>query len=192
MQAEAAHVALSPLPTTLGACELCTAEPAELSTALVVRHARGGTVQLAICGRCTLALSRVAAATGGQAHFAIAEGLRPVPARGTDARPRAPDRWALVHVEVIHEFAELLRAADGTAFVGRVYGGERRDGSWVGWLEFVAAGSGAVLRTERETTQSNREHLVYWATGLEPRYLEGALARAASVEVASQAPALAP
>ena len=35
-----------------------------------------------------------------------------------------------------------------------------------------------VRRSGRETTQSNREHLAYWATGLEPTYFEGAFSRA--------------
>jgi len=42
----------------------------------------------------------------------------------------------------------------------------------------VAPRSAAVLTTERETTQPSREALLYWATGLEPIYLEGAFARA--------------
>jgi hypothetical protein len=34
------------------------------------------------------------------------------------------------------------------------------------------------LRTDQETTQSTREDVLYWATGLEPTYREGAFARA--------------
>lgn len=33
-------------------------------------------------------------------------------------------------------------------------------------------------RTRRETTQPSRDALRYWATGLEPTYLQGALERA--------------
>ena len=67
---------------------------------------------------------------------------------------------------------------DGTLYVARVYGVPRRDGTWVGWLAFLAPYATLVLRTERETTQPNRLCLTYWATGLEPVYLEGALGRA--------------
>jgi hypothetical protein len=35
-----------------------------------------------------------------------------------------------------------------------------------------------ILHTDRETSQPNRAALEYWADGLEPVYLEGALARA--------------
>jgi hypothetical protein len=39
-------------------------------------------------------------------------------------------------------------------------------------------GRGIVRRSAVETTQPNREALAYWASGLEPVYLEGALERA--------------
>ena len=39
-------------------------------------------------------------------------------------------------------------------------------------------GTEPVLRTDQETSQPNRSALEYWADGLEPIYLEGALARA--------------
>ena len=39
-------------------------------------------------------------------------------------------------------------------------------------------GSGRPLRTGQETSQPNRWALDYWAGGLEPVYLEGALTRA--------------
>jgi hypothetical protein len=60
----------------------------------------------------------------------------------------------------------------------RVRGRAREDGRWEGWLEFEPGRGGRALRTPRETTQPNRDALRYWATGLEPIYLEGALARA--------------
>jgi hypothetical protein len=52
------------------------------------------------------------------------------------------------------------------------------DGSWQGWIEFVPIDAGVPVRTPRETTQPNRTDTQYWATGLTPVYLEGALARA--------------
>jgi hypothetical protein len=59
-----------------------------------------------------------------------------------------------------------------------VYGRQRLDGTWEGWLEFVAVGAAVSLRTEQETTQSSQQGVAYWASGLEPSYLEGAFARA--------------
>ena len=49
---------------------------------------------------------------------------------------------------------------------------------WQGWLEFEPVAGGDTLRSPRETTQPNRQDLVYWATGLTAVYLEGALHRA--------------
>jgi hypothetical protein len=62
-------------------------------------------------------------------------------------------------------------------FHARAVGRKAEDGMWEGWLEFVDE-SGEVLVTPAESRQPEREHLVYWATGLTPVYLEGALRRA--------------
>src|SRR6266571_2877056 len=80
---------------------------------------------------------------------------------------------------LVLEFSERLRdPADGTSYVARVYGRRRLDGTWEGWLEFVAVGAAVSLRTEQETTQSSQQGIAYWASGLERSYLEGAFARA--------------
>jgi hypothetical protein len=83
------------------------------------------------------------------------------------------------HATLIHEHSAHIRTPDGPLYVARIYGTVDPDGLWVGWLEFNPLDAPApALRTDRETTQSNREALEYWATGLEPVYLEGAFARA--------------
>jgi len=64
-------------------------------------------------------------------------------------------------------------------YVVQICGEERTDGTWEGWLEFHPTEiSQPVLRTDQETSQPNRAAVEYWADGLEPIYLEGALARA--------------
>ena len=80
--------------------------------------------------------------------------------------------------ELIQTYSEVVRDSRGEEFVASAHGEERADGTWEGWLEFRSA-SGEARRTERETTQPNREALRYWASGLEPLYLDGAFARAA-------------
>ncbi len=57
-----------------------------------------------------------------------------------------------------------------------IEGEKRRDGTWGGRVVFV--GQSENLRTEQETSQPNRKALEYWATGLEPVYLDGAFDRA--------------
>src|SRR5688572_26893822 len=90
----------------------------------------------------------------------------------------AGERMINAQVTFVYEFVEAVRAPDLTLYVARVYGLPRDDGTWEGWLEFSDPKSGVLLRTDRETTQSNFEHLSYWATGLEATYLDGALLRA--------------
>jgi hypothetical protein len=60
----------------------------------------------------------------------------------------------------------------------RALGRPRADGTWEGWLEFTPSGGGTPLVTGIESTQSNMQALRYWASGLEPIYLEGAFTRA--------------
>ena len=80
--------------------------------------------------------------------------------------------------EVLLSFEEPIRDAFGT-YRARAIGRAATDGMWEGWLEFIPVdGSGEVLITAAETRQPAHEHLVYWAGGLTPVYLEGALARA--------------
>ena len=79
--------------------------------------------------------------------------------------------------ELIQTYAEFVRDAGGEEDTVHAYGEAREDGNWEGWLEFHSA-LGAVRRTNRETTQPTREALVYWASGLEPVYFDGAFARA--------------
>ena len=88
--------------------------------------------------------------------------------------------------ELIHEHAVRVEDADGTLYLPRTYGELRADGTWRGWIEFhPLTGVGRVLSTGQETSQPSRDTLAYWASGLEPIYFEGALARA--VEVAGRA-----
>lgn len=82
-----------------------------------------------------------------------------------------------LQVTIIHRFVEPFRAPDGGLWDVRVIGQERDDGTWIGWLEFSNPLKG-ILTTDRETTQPNADALTYWATGLEPIYIEGALSRA--------------
>jgi hypothetical protein len=79
---------------------------------------------------------------------------------------------------LIKEVPPELQDSAGINYVVRVLGRERSDGTWEGFLEFAAVGAAIILRTGTETTQSNREDLAYWASGLNTGYLQGAFARA--------------
>ncbi len=176
MMNDRARVSLVAQGTGALNCELCTSETNTPNATVVVRHPRGGIVQFAACDWCVKALRRLTAATGGHAVFALAEGGIPAPASRptvpSGARPVSPPLLVL-------EFADHVRdPVDGRTYIAQAYGRARADATWEGWIEFVAVGAGVVLRTDQETTQSNREGVAYWATGLEPAYLEGAFARA--------------
>jgi len=73
------------------------------------------------------------------------------------------------------EFQTPVQSKDGALYTARACGRETPLGQWEGWLEFD--GPNGTLRTARETTQPNHADLQYWATGLTPVYLEGALDR---------------
>lgn len=82
--------------------------------------------------------------------------------------------------ELLVQFQARVVARNGAAYRARACGGEAMDGTsrWHGWIEFVPLHGGPSIRTPRETTQRNRSDTAYWAGGLTPFYLEGALQRA--------------
>lgn len=81
--------------------------------------------------------------------------------------------------ELIHQHSARVRSREGVVYTVRICGERRPDGKWEGWLEFHPEdASRPVLRTGRETTQPEHHDLVYWASGLEAIYLDGALERA--------------
>ena len=81
--------------------------------------------------------------------------------------------------ELLQEYATLVTGVDATSYIVRSYGEERTDGTWIGWLEFHPTDvTKPVLQTGQETSQPSKATVEYWASGLEPIYFEGALARA--------------
>ena len=79
---------------------------------------------------------------------------------------------------IVHEHPHPRRRA-GAELHAYVLGYPRDDGTWAGWIEFAPVGDGTRrLRTAQETSQPSLDALVYWATGLEDIYFDGALSRA--------------
>ena len=86
-------------------------------------------------------------------------------------------------VEVIQEYSSRVVDTESFTYIVRSCAEQRADGTWIGWLEFHPIDAGKpVLRTDQETSQPNRSAVEYWASGLEPIYFEGALARAHEAE----------
>ena len=108
--------------------------------------------------------------------------LRGLARRGTAAAPRPAERGgepSKTRPEIIHEHPRRFRA-EGLDYCAYILGVERSDGTWAGWIEFVAVDGTRRLRTGQETSQPNRGALAYWASGLEDIYFDGALTRATS------------
>jgi hypothetical protein len=80
--------------------------------------------------------------------------------------------------ELIHRHSTMVVTRSGSRYEALIYGEERADGTWTAWIEFLPAAGGPRLRTGQETSQPNREAVEYWASGLEPLYLDGAFERA--------------
>ncbi len=80
--------------------------------------------------------------------------------------------------EVLMEFDEQLSTGEGFMYSAQACAAPNGDGLWEAWIEFLPIDGGPPLRSPRETTQPNRIDAEYWATGLSPTYLEGALGRA--------------
>jgi hypothetical protein len=80
--------------------------------------------------------------------------------------------------ETLLQYQAIVVGPDGTRYEARACGGPMPGGIWQGWIEFVPVGGGEPVCSARETTQPNRTDTEYWATGLTPVYLEGALLRA--------------
>jgi hypothetical protein len=81
--------------------------------------------------------------------------------------------------------AEVLRSFDDPVtdefgiYHARVVARRAEDRMWEGWLEFEPLdGQAETLVGPVESRQPEREHLVYWASGLSAVFLEGALHRA--------------
>ena len=85
-------------------------------------------------------------------------------------------------VELIQEFAPEVISEDGRRFICRAYSAPQPQGPlWDAWLVFFPEDGGPPLVGDRETAQ-HRSDLLYWASGLEPVYLEGALERVARAQ----------
>jgi len=80
--------------------------------------------------------------------------------------------------DLVHTYSEVVRDPEGRGYAASVHAQERMDGMWETWLEFRGLGRDVTLRTRRESEQPNRRAVLYWASGLQPSYLDGALLRA--------------
>jgi hypothetical protein len=88
--------------------------------------------------------------------------------------------------EVVRVFEQPVTLR-GVLYTAQVCGRASRH-LWEGWIEFAAQDGSDIRRTSRETTQPDRDALVYWSEGLSGTYLEGALARTLARAKATPSP----
>jgi hypothetical protein len=86
--------------------------------------------------------------------------------------------------EIVYEHPHPIWLC-GRQFRVQVSGEQRKDRTWAGFVELTDMKSGSRFQTEQETSQPSRDALVYWATGLEHVYIEGALIRAICTTVSA-------
>jgi hypothetical protein len=87
--------------------------------------------------------------------------------------------------ETLREHPSLVGGDDDNAYVAQIWADEMSDGRWEAWIVFVSVTTGQTRRTERDTIQANRAAAEYWASGVTPVYLEGALARSRPLRVSA-------
>ena len=80
--------------------------------------------------------------------------------------------------EILVRFDQPIPRVDGTLYVAQAMTRRRDDNLWEGWVVFTpATDGGEPVSSGRETTQPNRDAVMYWAQGLTRVYLMGALER---------------
>lgn len=84
-------------------------------------------------------------------------------------------------LDVVHRYGAVVKSG-GSVYHASAYAERQDGGTWHGYLVFTTAGGGRTVVTPRETTQSTRDALSYWAGGISAVYLEGALDRAISLQ----------
>lgn len=82
-------------------------------------------------------------------------------------------------MEFVHQYSTLTDGPDGQWYIVRAYADQQPGGLWEGWFVFFPLSpDGVAIASDNETTQSKREDVDYWASGITPVYLQGALRRA--------------
>jgi hypothetical protein len=96
-----------------------------------------------------------------------------------ELRPRVGTLKA--SIQFVQQYTPILKAPNGERYVARAYMSRQPGGLWEAWLVFFSLRTRVALATDRETTQSTREHVLYWATGLGETYSGALSARSTAV-----------
>src|ERR1051326_4255766 len=80
--------------------------------------------------------------------------------------------------EILQQFEQPVIDESGERYAVYLYGRSRPGDTWQGWLCSERQTAGRRYATGVETTQPNRQAILYWATGLTDSYFDGAFNRA--------------
>jgi len=80
--------------------------------------------------------------------------------------------------EILQQFEQPVIDENGARHTVYLYGRSRPGDTWQGWLVFERQSDGLRYATGVETTQPNRQAILYWAAGLTDSYFDGAFNRA--------------
>src|ERR1051326_5317680 len=79
--------------------------------------------------------------------------------------------------EILQQFEQPVIDESGDRHRGYLYGRSRPGDTWQGWLVFERQNDGRRYATGVETTQPNRQAVLYGGTGLADDYFDGAFNR---------------
>jgi hypothetical protein len=91
---------------------------------------------------------------------------------------KSSQRSLAVPSRLVQVYTTSVQSKDGRAWVAQAWTSKLPRGGWAGWFAFLPDDGGEPVWTDAETTQGRLVSIHYWASGIEPSYLEGALARA--------------
>ena len=87
-----------------------------------------------------------------------------------------------MNARILRTFDKFVALPGQGPFVARIAARVNLEGRWEAWIEFSPEGGGPVLRSQRETTQSDLPSVERWAEGVSLVYLQGSLERTLSRE----------
>ena len=99
------------------------------------------------------------------------------PGARDDSSPGAAEGRGTINksrIQVVRQYTPILRGPAGEAYVGRAYMDRQPGGLWRRLARvLLAQHRDAPSPPTARSTQGKREHVLYWATGLGPTYLQG-------------------
>ena len=82
-----------------------------------------------------------------------------------------------MNARILRTFDKFVALPGHGPFIARIAGRLSVDGRWEAWVEFSPEGGGPILRSQRETTQSDLPSIERWAERVSLVYLQGSLER---------------